>query len=122
MDGSEPVCRPFDAARNGTILSEVAAVLVLEEEGHALERGAQIIAVIRGCGSAFDPAAKMDFSHKGRGLKDAIMLALEDASLNIGDIDYISACSNSTKGLDRMETLVIKEVFGSMRSTFLSAL
>jgi 3-oxoacyl-[acyl-carrier-protein] synthase II len=112
IDGSEPVCRPFDAARNGTILSEGAAVLALEEEGYALERGAKIIAVIRGCGSAFDPASKRDFSHKGRGLKDAIMLALEDASLNIGDIDYISSSANSTKGLDRMETGVIKEVFG----------
>ena len=112
MDGSEPVCRPFDARRDGTILSEGAAVLVLEEEGHALDRGAEIIAVIKGCGSAFDPAAKMDFSHKGKGLKDAIVLALKDASLHPEDIDYISACSNATKGLDSMETMAIKEVFG----------
>ncbi len=112
IDGSEPVCRPFDASRNGTILSEGAAVLVLEEEGHALERGAKIIAVIRGCGSAFDPAADRSFSHAGKGLADAIRLALKDASLHPEDIDYISASSNATKGLDSMETRAIKEVFG----------
>ena len=112
MDGSEPVCRPFDAGRDGTVLSEGAAVLVLEEEGHALDRGAEIIAVIKGCGSAFDPAANRNFSHEGKGLRDAIMLALKDASLRPEDIDYISACSTATNGLDRMETRAIKEVFG----------
>jgi 3-oxoacyl-[acyl-carrier-protein] synthase II len=112
IDASEPVCRPFDAARNGTILSEGAAVLVLEEEQHALDRGAEILAVIRGCGSAFDPAANMDFNHEGKGLGDAIMLALKDASLHPEDINYISACANATRGLDSMETRAIKEVFG----------
>jgi len=112
MDGSEPVSRPFDAGRNGIILSEGAAVLVLEEEGHALDRGAEIIAVIKGCANAFDPAADRSFRHAGTGLADAIRLALKDASLNPEDIDYISACSNATIGLDRMETRAIKEVFG----------
>ena len=112
MDGSEAVCRPFDAGRNGIILSEGSGVLVLEEEGHALDRGAGIIAVIRGYGSAFDPGANRNFSHEGKGLKDAIMLALQSASLHPEDIGYISACSNGTRGLDRLETRVIKEVFG----------
>jgi 3-oxoacyl-[acyl-carrier-protein] synthase II len=111
MDESEPASRPFDAGRNGIIFSEGSAVLVLEEEVHALDRGARIIAVIKGCGSAFDPAANRNFSHEGKGLRDAIMLALKDASLNPEDIDYISSCSNATKGLDRMETRAIKEVF-----------
>jgi 3-oxoacyl-[acyl-carrier-protein] synthase II len=112
MDGSEPVSRPFDAGRNGIIFSEGSAVLVIEEEGHALERGAEIIAVIKGCGSAFDPAANRSFSHAGIGLADAIRLALKDADLSPEDIGYISSCANATKGLDRMETRAIKEVFG----------
>ena len=112
LDGREPVCRPFDAERNGFIFSEGAAVLVLEEEGHALDRGAEIIAVIKGCGSAFDSAADRSFSHAGTGLADAIRFALKDAALCPEDIDYISACSNATRGLDSMETRAIKEVFG----------
>jgi 3-oxoacyl-[acyl-carrier-protein] synthase II len=111
-DGSVPVSRPFDAERNGIVLSEGAALLILEAERHALNRGANIMAVVKGCGSAFDPEADRKFSHEGKGLKKAIRLALEDAALTPEDIGYIAACANSTKGLDRMETRVIKEVFG----------
>jgi len=111
-DGSEPICCPFDARRNGIILSEGAVVLVLEYEEYALNRGAEILAVIMGYGNSFDPSADRSFNHAGNGLKNAISLALKDASLNPEDIDYISACANSTKGLDRMETKVIKDVFG----------
>jgi 3-oxoacyl-[acyl-carrier-protein] synthase II len=111
-DGSDIICRPFDARRNGTILSEGAAVLVLESEEHALMRGADILAKISGYGNSFDPEARMDFGHGGKGLKNAVNIALKEASLSPEDIDYISSCANSTKGLDRMETMVIKEVFG----------
>ena len=65
-----------------------------------------------GYGNSFDPSADRSFNHAGKGLKNAITFALKDASLNPEDIDYISACANSTKGLDRMETKVIKDVFG----------
>jgi 3-oxoacyl-[acyl-carrier-protein] synthase II len=112
-DGSASVSRPFDAERNGLILSEGAALFVLEEERHALNRGANIMAVVKGCGNAFDPEADRYFSHEGKGLEKAIRLALTDAHLNPEDIGYVAACANSTKGLDRMETRAIKEVFGS---------
>lgn len=111
-DGSEPICCPFDVRRNGIVLSEGAAVLVLEDLEHALKRGMEILAVVKGYGNAFDPLADRDFKHAGTGLKNAISLALKDASLNPWDIDYISSCANSTKGLDRMETKVIKDIFG----------
>jgi 3-oxoacyl-[acyl-carrier-protein] synthase II len=111
-DGSEPICCPFDVRRNGIILSEGTAVLVLEDLEHAHKRGAEILAVIMGYGNSFDPSADRDFNHAGKGLRNAINLALKDASLNPEEIDYISASANSTKGLDRMETKVIKEVFG----------
>jgi 3-oxoacyl-[acyl-carrier-protein] synthase II len=111
-DGSEPICCPFDARRNGTVLSEGAAVLILEDEEHALNRDAVILARVLGYGNAFDPTADYNFQHAGRGLKNAVMLALQEAALNPDDVDYICACANSSKGLDRMETNVIKEVFG----------
>jgi 3-oxoacyl-[acyl-carrier-protein] synthase II len=111
-DGSDPVCCPFDARRNGTILAEGAAVLVLENEDYAVSRGAHVFARILGYANAFDPHADFTFKNAGSGLKAAITGALQDASLNIEDIDCISSCANSTKGLDRMETEVIKAIFG----------
>jgi 3-oxoacyl-[acyl-carrier-protein] synthase II len=111
-DGSEPACCPFDARRNGIMLSEGAAVLILEEREHALNRGAAILARVLGYGNAFYPSADSRLNHAGQGLKNAIVHALKDASLNPEDIDYICACSNSSKSLDKMETGVVKEVFG----------
>ncbi|NWF76600.1 MAG: beta-ketoacyl-[acyl-carrier-protein] synthase family protein [Nitrospirae bacterium] len=111
-DGSEPLCCPFDARRNGFILSEGASVLVLEDEEYALKRGAKILAYVLGYGNSFDPESDSNFSHKGKGLINAINNALKSASLYPDDINYISASANSAKGLDRMETKVFKEVFG----------
>jgi 3-oxoacyl-[acyl-carrier-protein] synthase II len=112
-DGSDPICCPFDARRNGTILSESAAILVIEDEDHALKRHATILANVLGYANAFDPSADRYFTHTGDGLKKAITLALQESALNPGDIDYVCACANSTKGLDRMETRVIKDIFGN---------
>ena len=112
MDGSEPICCPFDARRNGTILSEGAAVLVLENEQHALGRGAGILATVSGYGNSFDPLAENTFDNSGKGLRNAIGIALKDAMLNPEDIDYVASGANATKGLDRFETRVLKEVFG----------
>jgi 3-oxoacyl-[acyl-carrier-protein] synthase II len=111
-DRSVPMSCPFDARRNGVVLSEGAAILVLEEEGHALKRGADIFAKLSGYGNSFDPTADRRFTHRGKGLMRSISLALEDASLLPRNIDYVSSCANSTKGLDRMETTVLKHVFG----------
>jgi len=116
-DGSAPLCCPFDARRNGLILSEGAAVLVLEDEEHARQRGATVLATVLGYGNAFDPATDFSFSQAGQGLKNAIAQALHDAFLKPEDIDTICACANSTKGLDRMETNVIKDVFGKFAHT-----
>lgn len=110
--GTEPLSCPFDARRNGIVLSEGATVLVLEDEQHAQNRGATIFAKVLGYANAFDPSADSNFNHSGTGLKSAITLALKDASLSPDDIDYVCSCANSTKGLDRMETGVLKDVFG----------
>lgn len=116
-DVSEPICCPFDARRNGIILSEGAAVLVLESSAHAQRRNAEILAVIKGYGNSFDASAKRDFTQSGRGLENAIRLALEQASLAAKDIDYISSSANSTRNLDRMQTNVIKKIFGAQAFT-----
>jgi len=117
MDGSAPLCCPFDARRNGLILSEGAAVLVLEDEEYARQRGATVLATVLGYGNAFDPATDFSFSQAGQGLKNAIAQALHDAFLEPEGIDAICASANSTTGLDRMETNVIKDVFGKSAYT-----
>jgi 3-oxoacyl-[acyl-carrier-protein] synthase II len=113
MNGSEPVSRPFDAGRDGTVLAEGAAILILEEEEHARKRGADILGVVLGSGNSFDPEADSSFDRAGQGLKTAIMLALEDARVKPEDVGYVCACANGTPGLGRMETRVLGEVFGS---------
>jgi 3-oxoacyl-[acyl-carrier-protein] synthase II len=117
LDGSAPCCCPFDARRNGPILSEGAAVLLLENEEHAIARNAAFLARVKGYASAFDPEADGSFHHAGAGLKSAITLALKDAALAPVDIDCVCVCANSSKKLDRMETSVIKDVFGKHAQT-----
>lgn len=111
-DASEPICCPFDKRRNGFILSEGAAVLVVEDKEHAMKRGANILATVLGYGNSFDPSNNRGFSPVGAGLNNAISTALKEASLVPKDIDYICSCANSTKDMDKMETHVIKDIFG----------
>lgn len=111
-DGTEPISCPFDKRRNGVILSEGAAVLVVEDKEHAIKRGADILAQILGYGNAFDPLNNRGYNPQGTGLKNAINIALKDAALKPDEIDYICSSANSTKELDRMETRVIKDIFG----------
>ena len=106
-DGSEPVCCPFDARRNGVTLSEGASVLVLEDLDAARKRRADILAVVLGYGSTFDLAEE-----EGEGLHRAVTAALADSGCSIHDIDYISSCANASRDIDRMETKAIKGVFG----------
>ncbi len=111
-NGTEPLCCPFDMRRNGILLSEGASVVVLEDGEHAVRRGATILAEVLGYGNSFDPEAERNFAHHGAGLRRAIAQALNDAALAPMEIDYVSSCANSTRGLDRLETRALKEVFG----------
>jgi 3-oxoacyl-[acyl-carrier-protein] synthase II len=104
--------RPFDATRNGFVVSEGAAVLVLEELQHALARGARPIAEVIGYGSsadAYDMAAPAD---RGEGNQRAMHAALERAGIGPGEVDYINAHGTSTPLNDRYETMAIRDVFG----------
>ncbi|MDQ4035952.1 MAG: beta-ketoacyl-ACP synthase II [Chloroflexota bacterium] len=104
--------RPFDATRDGFVVSEGSAVLVLEELQHALARGARPIAEVIGYGSsadAFDMAAPAD---RGEGNQRAMRAALARAGMGPEEVDYINAHGTSTPLNDRYETMAIRAVFG----------
>ena len=104
--------RPFDRTRDGFVLGEGAAAVILEELEHAKARGADILAEITGYGSTADAFRITDIHEEGRGAIAAMELAMRDAGLTIDDIDYISAHGTSTEENDKIETLAIRKLFG----------
>ncbi|KPK02919.1 MAG: hypothetical protein AMK71_00620 [Nitrospira bacterium SG8_35_4] len=104
--------RPFDRKRNGFVMSEGAAAIVLEELEHARSRGAHILGELKGYGSSADAYRITDTHPKGLGAIIAMNAAMEDASISPDDIDYINAHGTSTTQNDLTETRAIKEVFG----------
>ena len=109
--GKEISC-PFDKRRNGIILSEGAAVIVIEDEEYAKRRKANIYAEVKGIGNCFDPYKMGKYNPEANGLRESMKKAIRDSGLRITDIDYISASANSVPMQDRLETEVIKSVFG----------
>ncbi|MBI5633764.1 MAG: beta-ketoacyl-[acyl-carrier-protein] synthase family protein [Nitrospirae bacterium] len=104
-------CRPFDRKRSGLVMGEGAGFAVLEEEGHALRRGAKIYAEVSGYASSMD-AYQVTAPHpRGIGAEQAMRSALKDAGMEPEDIDYINAHGTSTKLNDAGETMAIKNVF-----------
>jgi 3-oxoacyl-[acyl-carrier-protein] synthase II len=104
--------RPFDVQRDGTILSEGAGVLVLEDYHRAMVRSAQIYAEIIGYGFGCD-AYRIRAPHpEARGIREAIQRALLSSKINPEKIDYIQAHGTGTKIGDLLETRAIKEIFG----------
>ena len=104
--------RPFDATRNGFVVSEGSAVLVLEELQHALARGARPIAEVIGYGSAADAFDMAAPAERGEGNQRAMRAALKRAGIRPEDVDYINAHGTSTPLNDRYETMAIRDVFG----------
>ena len=105
------VSRPFDAERDGFVMGEGAAVLVLEREEHARARGAQIFGRIAGYGASNDAFHITQPDADGRGAIAAMKAALADADAATGDIGYINAHGTSTPFNDKIETLAIRAVF-----------
>ena len=111
-DEPEKASRPFSASRDGFIMAEGSAVLILEELEHAKARGAHIYAEVAGCGMSAD-AHHITASHpEGLGAKLVMRNALEDAEMKPEDIDYINVHGTSTPVGDISEVKAIKDVFG----------
>jgi 3-oxoacyl-[acyl-carrier-protein] synthase II len=104
--------RPFDRLRDGFVIGEGSAMVVLEELERAKRRGAPIYGEIVGYGATADAYRITDIHPQGRGAIACMRMALEDASLAPSDVHYVNAHGTSTAVNDRVETVACKEVFG----------
>jgi 3-oxoacyl-[acyl-carrier-protein] synthase II len=111
-DSPATASRPFDATRDGFVMGEGGAVLILEELEHAKRRGARIYGEIVGFGATGDAYHLTAPAPDGEGAQRAMRRAMEDAALGLGDVQYINAHGTSTPANDLNETKAIKAVFG----------
>lgn len=115
-DAPGEASRPFDRNRDGFVMAEGAAVLVLEERGRALARGAKIYAEVLGYGTTNDAHHMTVPRPDGRQAARAMRLALKEANLSPGEIGYINAHGSSTPLNDPTESSAIRQVFGDAAS------
>ncbi len=110
----DPAPRPFDLERDGLVIAEGAAIIVLESESHALARGASILAEIAGYGSTADAHHITAPHQEGAGGAAAMRQALDSAAANLDEVGYINAHGTGTELNDVIETRAIKSVFGEL--------
>jgi beta-ketoacyl-acyl-carrier-protein synthase II len=111
-DEPERASRPFDADRDGFVIAEGCGLIVLEEYDHAANRGARILAEVAGTGLTGDAYHITSPVPGGTGAANAMRMALENAGLEPGEIDYINAHGTSTLYNDKVESEAIVSVFG----------
>lgn len=105
--------RPFDAKRSGIVLAEGSYIFVLEDMETALERGAKIYAEVAGYGATCDAYHRVRLDDSGIEPARAMSIALEDASIGTGEIDYVNLHGTSTMLNDKIETVAVKTALGS---------
>lgn len=111
-DAPEKAARPFEKSRDGFVMSEGAAALVLEDEGAARARGATILGYVLGCGERADSFHRTRSNPDGSAIIGAMRNAIADAGLSPADIDYVNAHGTGTPENDKMEALGMRAVFG----------
>jgi len=111
-DAPQLASRPFDAERDGFIISEGSGLLILENLAHAQKRGANILAEIIAYGASADAYHITQPDENGEGAARAMQVALDKAGITPAEIDYINAHGTSTPLNDKIETMSIKTVFG----------
>ncbi|OLE66818.1 MAG: beta-ketoacyl-[acyl-carrier-protein] synthase II, partial [Acidobacteria bacterium 13_1_20CM_2_68_7] len=116
-DDPERASRPFDADRDGFVISEGAGIVILEELGHAVRRHAKIYAEVAGYGASSDAFHVSAPSEDGDGPVRVMRRAIADAGIEPSDIDYVNAHGTSTPQGDVVETRAIKAVFGERART-----
>jgi 3-oxoacyl-[acyl-carrier-protein] synthase II len=114
LDALSPtgVSRPFDVRRDGFVMGEGAAVLILEDAEKARERGANVLAYVRGYGATTDAYHLTAPDKEGLGAAEAMRIALADAGLTPEDVVYVNAHGTSTPLNDRSETKALKLALG----------
>ena len=110
-DSPETASRPFTASRDGFVLGEGAAILILESLSSAKKRGVEILAEVIGYGCSSDAFRVTDMQEEGRGPIQAMTWALADAGISYKDVDYINTHGTGTMENDSIETKAIKAVF-----------
>lgn len=110
-DAPERASRPWDTERDGFVIGEGAGILVLEERGHAEQRGAPILAEVAGYGMSSDAHHPTAPPSDGDGVRRVMIAALEDAELTPADVQYLNAHATSTPLGDRAEAIAIANVF-----------
>src|SRR5450631_2846236 len=111
-DPPQAAAKPFAKNRDGFVMAEGAAALVLESLEHALARGAKVLGVIEGCGEMADSFHRTRSSPDGRPIIGCIRNAIADAGLTADDIDYVNPHGTGTPENDKMEGLAAVAVFG----------
>lgn len=113
MASQHGVVRPFDAKRDGMLMGEGAAMLLLETRAAAEARGAKVLAEICGYGASFDGKDGFLYNTEADGATYAMMAALESSGLSVKEIDFVAASANGHRDGDAMEASALARVFGS---------